>query len=114
MGSSINRRTAERASAKGLAFLKLLDQPAIKGTLVNISASGLSLRVISPKVKRWKELLVTLDLIIPAFKAPLTCHATVVRVTPMAPGWLVGLNYMSIDDESLMKIGRHCHPLRQE
>ncbi len=112
MGTYINRRTSERASAKGLAFLKLIDQPAVKGTLVNISATGLLLRVISPKVKLWKDLLITLDLNIPAFKTPLTCHATVARVTPAAPGWFVGLNYMSIDDESFIKIKRHCHPLR--
>ncbi len=103
--SLANRRTALRYPLTGRAEFNLPQRDlTISGSLADLSRSGVSIRLTNSTEKLMTGELGMLTIQSPDLPDFVTCFVTIVRLTPLAGGLKLGLNFMSIDDENLAKI----------
>ena len=104
-----NRRKTTRESAKG--FVTISDPFAnllVKGVIVDLSLSGVGVRTTSPELDQYVDSTVfMLQFSIPSWRSSIDCFATIDRLVPLSGGKLIGMQFVSIGDESQMLIGRH-------
>ncbi len=106
-----NRRKAARQSVKGLVvvsdpFANLL----VKGVIADLSVTGVGVRLTSPQLDNYLDTTVfMLHLLVPSWRQPVVCFATIDRLLPLKAGKLVGMSFVSISDENLSLIRRHLH-----
>lgn len=104
-----NRRKSARKSVKGLAvisdpFTKLL----VKAVIVDLSLTGAGVRLASPMLDRHVDTTVfMLYLLVPSWRQPVMCFATIDRLVPLKFGKLIGMKFVSISDENLALIRSH-------
>lgn len=98
------KRKTDRTRVRGLATITLSTGHVCKGTLVDVTKSGIAFSAVDPRLAQLKEQVVAIDLDILGWPTVDRCFAVVKRQTVKAKGRVVGCNFMSVPDDLLTLI----------
>ena len=101
-----NRRKAARQPVKGLAVVSdPFNNLLVKAVIADLSLTGVGVRLTSLQLDKFLDTTVfMLHLLIPAWRQPVICFATIDRLVPLKVGKLIGMSFVSISDENLSLI----------